>query len=225
MNPSAASEGSIRIETPEAADPEPTIEAIHLPSEIEDTEAKLIQGISARVPGAVERSQAARFIASAISRKAHLDTESARIAETASALHEIGKLYLPKSLLPFPPEGSGADELATFEMHLPYGRQLAVAAGLPKRIGAAILHSRERWDGEGPQGLCREDIPVTARVTAIAREYAATSGAGPDSAPSDEAISRLRSAAGTRLDPTFVDLGVAVISAERSLGTQAGSSA
>ncbi len=63
----------------------------------------------------------------------------------------------------------------------------------------ALLYANERWDGGGyPEGLSGERIPRVARAFAVLRE----SVLGPGEV---EALGRLRSQAGSRFDPRFVD--------------------
>ena len=72
---------------------------------------------------------------------------------------------------------------------------------------AAIRHHHEAWDGTGyPDNLREEEIPLLARIRAVADWYeAVTSGRPYRQAKSrEEALAELRAAAGVKLDPEVV---------------------
>lgn len=170
----------------------------------------LMAALGARVPQVRERSQAARSLAAALLAPSGVDHDSAAEIETAVALHELGKLYLDRSLLPYPPVDATEAQRRAYEAHFEHGRALAEGAGLSKRVCAAILRARERWDGEGPQHLGGEEIPLGARVVAICREYAGAPALGTEAGadPVSVAASHLESLAGTMLDPDLVAAAV-----------------
>ncbi|MBC7217957.1 MAG: response regulator [Candidatus Caldatribacterium sp.] len=95
--------------------------------------------------------------------------------QVASAFHDIGKIVLPDSLLkkagPYTPE-----ERQAMERHTLYGARLleeAVSRHPENKIlrtcyEVALFH-HERWDGSGyPYGLRGEEIPLSARIVAVA---------------------------------------------------------
>lgn len=178
----------------------------------------LLTALGARVPQARERSEAARSLALAVAVGSGMDADSQATVATAAALHELGKLYLDPELLPYPPLDATAAQRRGYELHFEHGRGLAEGAGLPNRVYSAILHSRERWDGEGPQGLSGTEIPLGARVVAVAREYAGapTLGAVPGGDPRAVAATHLSSLAGSILDPELVGRAVEAIDPGRA---------
>lgn len=78
----------------------------------------------------------------------------------------------------------------------------ALASALP-----VIRGHHERWDGQGyPDGLAGEDIPLTARIVAVADAFDAMTSDRPYRAgmPAERAFAELQAAAGTHFDPTCV---------------------
>jgi HD domain len=79
---------------------------------------------------------------------------------------------------------------------------------------AQLLH--EHWDGTGrPIGLRQQAIPTAARVLAVANAWSGLTAHGTLQLSHHDALERLESAAGTRLDPTVVRAAQAVIAQER----------
>ncbi|HEX6508633.1 MAG TPA: HD domain-containing phosphohydrolase, partial [Chloroflexota bacterium] len=67
-------------------------------------------------------------------------------------------------------EGTGRPK-RSIRLHCEVAQVLAVQMGLPVSIGRDVGHVFEHWDGRGlPDGLAGEEIPVTARVVAVARD-------------------------------------------------------
>ena len=69
------------------------------------------------------------------------------------------------------------------------------------------LHHHEKFDGSGyPYGLKGEEIPLSARIFALADAYDAITSKRPykDAIPHDEAVSRIASDSGTHFDPVIV---------------------
>ena len=89
---------------------------------------------------------------------------------TASALHDVGKLYTPRSILNKP--GRLTDvEFELVKRHPVDGAAMAAGIGDPE-ITAMIRHHHERLDGRGyPDGLTGEEIPLGARIIAVADTF------------------------------------------------------
>ena len=122
-------------------------------------------------------------------------------------LHDLGKLMLPDSVL----KKSGPLEAADWEV---LKRQPRIAADMLRNVpglGAAALvvrHVRERWDGTGyPDGLKGEQIPLGARIFAIADAFEAITAGRPWRAKRSvtESVQELRLRAGTQFDPTLIE--------------------
>lgn len=85
-------------------------------------------------------------------------------------------------------------------------RLVGVGAGLPSRLVAFLRHCGERYDGSGgPLGLRAEQIPLEARILAVADTFDEFLCRCGSSMPVDEAIRALRRLSGTSLDPNLVE--------------------
>jgi putative two-component system response regulator len=89
----------------------------------------------------------------------------------AAPLHDIGKIALSDAVLLGPEAELTPDELELMKTHTLVGSQILSGSGVPVLdLSAEIaLGHHERWDGSGyPAGLAGEEIPLSARLTAIA---------------------------------------------------------
>ncbi len=108
--------------------------------------------------------------AESIARAMHLSpTEVAKI-RTAGAVHDVGKIYTPREILNNP--GTLNDrEYAIVKLHSGDGADMLEAAGDPE-ITAIVRHHHERVDGRGyPDGLLGSNIPLGARIIAVADTF------------------------------------------------------
>ncbi|MDQ2674714.1 MAG: diguanylate cyclase [Chloroflexota bacterium] len=125
----------------------------------------------------------------------------------AGLLHDIGKIGIPDRLLRKPSRLTDA-EVAVFNQHVALGD--AILHGVPhlEDVRAGIRHHHERWDGGGYlDHLAGEDIPLIARIIAVADTFSAMTTTRPYRKALDvtEALRRLREAAGTQLQPELVE--------------------
>ncbi|MEA2538527.1 MAG: hypothetical protein QOF11_2761 [Chloroflexota bacterium] len=135
-----------------------------------------------------------------------LGPDERRSVELAGLLHDVGKIAIPDGILrkpgPLTPE-----EYAVVKQHVGLGD--AIVRTLPdvETVRAGVRHHHERWDGTGYlDGLAGEDIPLVARIVAIADAFSAMTTTRPyrKALTVAESLKRLRAAAGTQLDPRLV---------------------
>ncbi len=113
-----------------------------------------------------------------------------RIAQAAGAdvdpqiefgflLHDIGKVAVPDAIL-FKPGPLTEHERALVRRHPEIGSEILRHIDFLDDAKSVVLHHHERWDGGGyPDGLAGEDIPMAARVFAVADTLDALTSARP----------------------------------------------
>lgn len=107
----------------------------------------------------------------------HLSESDIVMITTASALHDIGKISIPESILNKPGKLT-REEFSIIKTHTTIGadiiNQMTTKMEKPLlRIAGEICRwHHERWDGHGyPDGLIGEQIPIAAQVVALADVY------------------------------------------------------
>ena len=136
-----------------------------------------------------------------------------RLIEVSSGLHDIGKVGVPDAILRKP----GAltdDERLTMQTHTTIGGHCL--RNIERRLGSSnflqmareiTLCHHERWDGTGyPIGSLGEQIPLAARIVAIADAYDAMSAGRVYQAarPHERCVAIIRAEAGKQFDPSLV---------------------
>jgi len=133
------------------------------------------------------------------------ETERLRVA---SMLHDVGKLAVPQEILNKTTALTSA-EWRSVVQHPRIGQVIIEQATAFKDSIPIILHHHERYSGHGyPFGLRAHDIPLGARIVAIADAYDAMTNDRPykRAVSHDMAIKELRRHAGTQFDPELVAL-------------------
>jgi HD-GYP domain-containing protein (c-di-GMP phosphodiesterase class II) len=126
----------------------------------------------------------------------------------ASLLHDVGKVAVPDEILDKPSALTSA-EWRTVVQHPRIGQVILEQASAFKDAIPIILHHHERYSGHGyPFGLRANDIPLGARIVAVADAYDAMTHDRPykRAVSHDMAIKELRRHAGTQFDPELVTL-------------------
>jgi HD-GYP domain-containing protein (c-di-GMP phosphodiesterase class II) len=135
-----------------------------------------------------------------------LDAELRRPLGVAGLLHDVGKIGIPDTIL-CKSAALTVEEYEIVKQHLPLGDSIVRNVPDADLVRGGVRHHHERWDGRGYlTGLSGDDIPVFARILAVADAFSAMTTTRPyrKALDVDEAIRRLEDAAETQLDPTFV---------------------
>ncbi len=132
---------------------------------------------------------------------------------TGALLHDIGKLGVPEYVL-LKPGRLTDEEFAKIKQHPEIGAAILDPVEFPWPVLPVVKYHHEKWDGTGyPEGLKGEDIPLTARILAVADVYdALTSSRSYRSAwPHEKAIATIKKDSGTHFDPKIVEAFLKVI--------------
>jgi diguanylate cyclase (GGDEF)-like protein/PAS domain S-box-containing protein/putative nucleotidyltransferase with HDIG domain len=126
----------------------------------------------------------------------------------AVSLHDIGKVIIPKEILnkkePLNPE-----EMVIIKRHSKVGYEILRILGHHEKYAKAIRYHHERFDGGGyPDGLKGDEIPLEARIIAIADAYQSMTSHRPykEAMTSQDAIKELRENAGKQFDKDLVEI-------------------
>ena len=171
----------------------------------------LVRALEARggEVGGLRRKAAAAL---AVGERLELSPSQREALELGALLHTIGEVRLPDAVLhkagPLTP-----DERHVVEQHPAWGVEILETVPLLTPALEVVGGHHERFDGTGyPQGLRGEEIPLTARVFAVADALDTLVHARPASAAGRlaEALDALRRAAGTQFDPRVVEAALAI---------------
>ena len=133
----------------------------------------------------------------ALAQATGLDTNLRPGIEFGFLLHDVGKVAVPDAIL-FKPGRLEPDEFALIARHPVVGSEILRDVDFLGEGKLVVLHHHERWDGGGyPDGLAGEDIPLAARVFAVADAL--------DALTTDRPYrGEIRAHAGSQFDPGVV---------------------
>lgn len=130
----------------------------------------------------------------------------------AAPMHDIGKIGIPDNILRKPGK-LDAEEWAVMQQHVKIGGDILAENDSPLLVMAEeiALYHHEKWDGSGyPHGLKGDEIPLSARIVAIADVFDALTSERPykPAWPIEKAVDLIQEEAGKHFDPVLVTLFV-----------------
>jgi putative nucleotidyltransferase with HDIG domain len=173
----------------------------------------LVATLDARDEYTAGHSAAVAIYAADIAQRLGLAEEEQKLAHLCGLVHDIGKIGLPAGLL----EKPGAltlEERKQMELHSTIGERILRNVDDYGEIAEIVRHHHERVDGNGyPDGLVSEEIPLLARIIAVADAYNAMTSNRPyrDAMPSRVARLRLAQAVESQFDTAVVAAFEAVL--------------
>ena len=145
--------------------------------------------------------------AEAIAAEMGLSPEQIEVVSTAGRIHDVGKITVPDAVL-LKPGRLTEQEFEVMKHHAARGEHIANASDVLKHVARVIRAHHERYGGGGyPDGLKGEEIPLEARIVAVADTFDALTSTRVyrPLRPWRDAVAELRRVAGTQLDPACVD--------------------
>jgi putative nucleotidyltransferase with HDIG domain len=122
-------------------------------------------------------------------------------------LHDIGKIGIPDAILRKPGPLT-EEEWTIMRQHPRIGYEMLKQIDFLKQAVPIILHHHERFDGRGyPAGLAEDQIPLGARIFAVADTYDAITSDRPyrKGRSHATAVEEVRKGCGTQFDPLVVE--------------------
>ena len=156
----------------------------------------------------LQHSQRVSHLSAEIAEKLGFGPDEVNKIRMAGLVHDIGKIGISEKIL----NKAGklnSDEWAMIKKHPEAGWRILSSAKEFTDLAEYILHHHERWDGNGyPEGLGGEQIPVEARIIAVADAYDAMISirAYRAALPPEDAAAELRRSAGSQFDPMIVEV-------------------
>ncbi|MCK4305104.1 MAG: HD-GYP domain-containing protein [Candidatus Eisenbacteria sp.] len=179
----------------------------HLYKEVSDmlfsTVRSLVAAIDAKDEYTRGHSERVYRISILIGQRLGLSREQLQTLTWAAILHDIGKIAISEQILKKPSKLTDK-EFAVIRTHPERGCKVLEPIPQLRDALPAIRHHHERYNGTGyPDGLKGEDIPLLARIIAVADTYDAISSsrAYREAQPLDFALKEIRDCAGTQFDP------------------------
>lgn len=149
----------------------------------------------------------------AIARRLGWQEEDVDALYNIALLHDIGKITVQDSILNKPDKLS-EEEYEIVKKHTVAGNDILKDTSFLADISQGVLYYHEHYDGTGYMGLSGEDIPISARIIAIADAYdAMKSDRAYRKKLSDEKVfEELMKGRGTQFDPAILDVFMGILS-------------
>ncbi len=178
-----------------------------LASLLRERGAPLLEALERHMPGAQEHADGTASYAFVAAVAIGFDRTQCDVAREVARLHEIGLVYVPSEVLARPASARDDAEIATYDGYFEAGYRLARGAGLPEAACGWLLRARERFDGNGPEGIADGRIPIESRLiraACVCQTELSTPTLPGEPSGSERAIDELARQAAAQLDPSVV---------------------
>jgi putative nucleotidyltransferase with HDIG domain len=172
-----------------------------------DTTKALAAAIDAKDPYTRGHSQRVAQISLEIAKEMGQSPSEQQKVNIAALLHDVGKIGIEDHILKKPGQLTD-EEYGIIKQHPRWGAMIMGHISQLKEVVPAIQHHHERLDGTGyPEGLAGEQIPMLARIIAVADTFDAmtTDRLYQKAMDPQFVVSKLHEWKGTRYDPVVVD--------------------
>jgi putative nucleotidyltransferase with HDIG domain len=176
----------------------------------------LVSALDAREHDTELHSWRVRAYAMCIAERMKLSQADRRVIEQAALLHDVGKIGVPDHILLKPGPLTEA-EWKIMRQHPEIGHRILASVPSLKEISTVVLTHHEHYDGSGyPRGITGDQIPLGARVFAVADAYDALTSSRPyrKATSIEDARGIINRDRGKYFDPRVVDTFLKVTPAE-----------
>ncbi|MCX7982238.1 MAG: response regulator [Syntrophales bacterium] len=177
-----------------------------------ETFRSLVASVQLRDHYTEEHSERVTEMALKIANRMNVSEDDRAVLRVAGALHDIGKIAIPDAIL-LKPGRLTEGEYEVIKKHTLLGEEILSPISLFDREREIVRYHHERWDGGGyPYGLKGEEIPLLARILAVADTYDAITNNRPyqRARSQKQAIEEILRNRGTQFDPNVVDILVSM---------------
>jgi putative two-component system response regulator len=171
--------------------------------EPEVAQSVLLALLESRSPDTYDHVNRVARSAASLARSMRLAPIEIRDVRSAALLHDIGKIAIPLTQ----PGPLSDDEIACVRKHVSVAAELLAGVPTLASVAPIVGAAHERYDGTGyPASLAGPDIPLGARIIAVADLYDALTAPRPyqDPVSHEEASVELVRSSGSQLDPDVV---------------------
>ena len=178
-----------------------------------ETMRALAAAIDAKDPYTKGHSERVTEMAIALAQELNLPEQQIEDLEYAALLHDIGKIGIDERILG-KNGGLTSEEWEKIREHTLIGAKIIEPVKFLKNSYQAIYYHHERYDGSGyPAGKKGEEIPLFARIIAVADAYDAMNSDRPyrKKLSEDEIIQELREQAGGQFDPEVAQALISIL--------------
>jgi len=186
---------------------------MRLRHQAQETFEKMIQSLMERDRYTAEHSEEVAQIAQKVARGFNLPEDEVERIVAAARVHDIGKIAIPDHILLKPGKLTN-EEWTAIKQHPVLSAELLNGLEIYDGSIEIIRHHHEHWNGSGyPNGLKGEEIPLGARIVAVADVYNALTTDRPyrKAYSKEEAVEIIKGMSGKDLDPHVVEVFLRVI--------------
>jgi HD-GYP domain-containing protein (c-di-GMP phosphodiesterase class II) len=146
-------------------------------------------------------------ISALLSKKYGFSEFKVRKIEFFGKIHDLGKVGIPENILNKPGKLT-PDEFEVVKEHTEIGYHLINKFGFSKMGENIIRYHHEKWNGKGYRGLSEKEIPIEARIVAIADVYDALRKKRTYKEPftHEKAVEIIKDGRGEDFDPELIDI-------------------
>ncbi len=172
----------------------------------------LVYALEAKDKYTSGHSQRVAEISVSIAREMGLSQQDIHGIRLAGLIHDIGKIGVRAAILN-KPDRLTDKEYESIKAHPEVGEHILTPIVEDKQILSIVRHHHERYDGSGyPDRLCGEQIPLGARIMAVADSYDAITSERPyrNAMSRQIAMSIIKRSKGSQFDPRIADVFISI---------------